>query len=79
MQFLSMKLATVNPRLDFNIEGLLPKGVSHQCLTSALTGREKERDVFIDFCFVISDKSPDFSVSGEFIFCVPVRTGSSSA
>jgi len=26
-----MKLATVNPRLDFNVESLLPKGVS-QCL-----------------------------------------------
>lgn len=27
-QFLSMKLATVNPRLEFNIEGLLAKDVS---------------------------------------------------
>ena len=79
MQFLSMKLATVNPRLDFNIEGLLPKGVSHRHLTSALTWRDNERDVFSDFCFVILDKSPDFSVSGEFIFSIPVRTGSSSA
>lgn len=26
-QFLSMKLATVNPRLDLNIEGLLSKDV----------------------------------------------------
>lgn len=28
LQFLSMKLATVNPRLDFNIEELLAKDVS---------------------------------------------------
>jgi hypothetical protein len=28
LQFLSMKLATVNPRLDLNIEGLLSKDVS---------------------------------------------------
>ncbi|XWS64139.1 hypothetical protein CRYUN_Cryun06bG0161000 [Craigia yunnanensis] len=28
VEFLSMKLATVNPRLDFNIEGLLAKDVS---------------------------------------------------
>ncbi|XP_031278985.1 transcription factor bHLH49 isoform X1 [Pistacia vera] len=27
VEFLSMKLATVNPRLDFNIEGLLPKDI----------------------------------------------------
>lgn len=27
LQFLSMKLATVNPRLEFNIEGLLAKDV----------------------------------------------------
>lgn len=28
LQFLSMKLATVNPRVDCNIEGLLAKDVS---------------------------------------------------
>ncbi|XP_074332859.1 uncharacterized protein LOC141670820 isoform X2 [Apium graveolens] len=27
VQFLSMKLATINPRLDFNIEGLLAKDI----------------------------------------------------
>ncbi|KAJ1412066.1 Myc-type, basic helix-loop-helix [Sesbania bispinosa] len=30
VEFLSMKLATVNPRLDFNIEGLLAKDILHQ-------------------------------------------------
>lgn len=30
VEFLSMKLATVNPRLDFNIESLLAKDVLHQ-------------------------------------------------
>lgn len=30
-QFLSMKLATVNPRLDFNMETLLSKDVSWSC------------------------------------------------
>ncbi|KAJ6772116.1 TRANSCRIPTION FACTOR BHLH49 [Salix koriyanagi] len=29
VEFLSMKLATVNPRLDFNIEGLLAKDILH--------------------------------------------------
>ncbi|KAK4784019.1 hypothetical protein SAY86_018387 [Trapa natans] len=29
VEFLSMKLATVNPRLDFNIEGLLTKDILH--------------------------------------------------
>ncbi|KAJ9554144.1 hypothetical protein OSB04_018189 [Centaurea solstitialis] len=29
VEFLSMKLATVNPRMDFNIEGLLAKDVRH--------------------------------------------------
>lgn len=28
LQFLSMKIAAVNPRLDFNIEGLVAKDVS---------------------------------------------------
>ncbi|CAA6659860.1 unnamed protein product [Spirodela intermedia] len=28
VEFLSMKLATVNPRLDFNVESLLPKGMN---------------------------------------------------
>lgn len=28
LQFLSMKLSAVNPRLDFNIEGILSKSVS---------------------------------------------------
>lgn len=28
LQFLSMKLATVNPRMDFNMEALLSKEVS---------------------------------------------------
>lgn len=35
-QFLSMKLATVNPRLDFNIEGLLAKDVSELVHISVL-------------------------------------------
>ncbi|XP_061340718.1 transcription factor bHLH49 [Gastrolobium bilobum] len=30
VEFLSMKLATVNPRLDFNIEGFLAKDILHQ-------------------------------------------------
>ncbi|XP_019460637.1 PREDICTED: transcription factor bHLH49-like [Lupinus angustifolius] len=30
VEFLSMKLATVNPRLDFNVEGLLAKDILHQ-------------------------------------------------
>ncbi|KAF7827919.1 transcription factor bHLH49 [Senna tora] len=30
VEFLSMKLATVNPRLDFNVEGLLSKDILHQ-------------------------------------------------
>ncbi|RYR56402.1 hypothetical protein Ahy_A05g022113 [Arachis hypogaea] len=30
VEFLSMKLATVNPRLDFDIEGLIPKDILHQ-------------------------------------------------
>ncbi|CAI8595577.1 unnamed protein product [Vicia faba] len=30
VEFLSMKLATVNPRLDFNIDGLLAKDILHQ-------------------------------------------------
>lgn len=34
LQFLSMKLATVNPRLDLNIEGLLSKDVCQQVATS---------------------------------------------
>ena len=33
-QFLSMKLATVNPRLDFNLEGLLTKDVSDSVPTT---------------------------------------------
>ncbi|KAE9595706.1 hypothetical protein Lal_00030451 [Lupinus albus] len=38
VEFLSMKLATVNPRLDFNVEALLAKDILHQrpSLSSAL-------------------------------------------
>ncbi|CAN1816549.1 Transcription factor bHLH49 [Linum perenne] len=32
VEFLSMKLATVNPRMDFNLEGLLTKDVSDSSL-----------------------------------------------
>ncbi|XP_010681178.2 transcription factor bHLH49 isoform X2 [Beta vulgaris subsp. vulgaris] len=34
VEFLSMKLATVNPRLDFNIERLLSKDISQQMLSA---------------------------------------------
>lgn len=37
LQFLSMKLATVNPRLDFNIDSLLPKDVSI-CFCNVILG-----------------------------------------
>lgn len=36
MQFLSMKLATVNPRLDFNIEELLAKEVGQLLESNAV-------------------------------------------
>ncbi|KAJ9140621.1 hypothetical protein P3X46_031249 [Hevea brasiliensis] len=37
VEFLSMKLATVNPRLDFNTEGLLAKDILHSRAVSSST------------------------------------------
>lgn len=34
VEFLSMKLATVNPRLDFNMEALLSKEMNMQCISN---------------------------------------------
>ncbi|KAJ4829036.1 hypothetical protein Tsubulata_031542 [Turnera subulata] len=45
VEFLSMKLATVNPRLDFNIEGLLAKDVSGFELTLPLAQILQSRSV----------------------------------
>lgn len=38
VEFLSMKLATVNPRLDFNIEGLISKDLLHLRGSSSVVG-----------------------------------------
>lgn len=53
-QFLSMKLATVNPRLDFNLEGLLTKEV---CKCNPVPAHGGIKIEFWDFVFLVPKKN----------------------